>query len=124
MAFKWPAIFGKKDYTSNVTTVPGDRGNWWFPVVNEPFTGAWQRNIQHRPENVLAFHAVYACIERIASDIAKCRLRLVEQDNDGIWDAVKIDVGQHLRSERARRSWRRGAALRARSDLRPGAGRA
>jgi HK97 family phage portal protein len=34
---------------------------------------------------LLAHHAVYACLERISSDIAKCRIRLVEQDANGIW---------------------------------------
>jgi HK97 family phage portal protein len=81
------SLLGRKQYT---TTLPGDRGNWWYPVVHEPFTGAWQRNIELRPESILAFHAVYACIERIASDIAKCRLRLVEQDSNGIWDEVDV----------------------------------
>lgn len=67
----------------------GDRGSWWFPVVREPFTGAWQRNLSLRPENILAFHAVYACLERIASDVAKCRIRLVEQDARGIWTEIE-----------------------------------
>lgn len=89
MGFKLrlPKIFGGKQYTP---TTPLDRGNWWFPIVSEPFTGAWQRNIEHHPENILAFHAVYACIERIASDVGKCRLRLVEQDSRGIWTEVFV----------------------------------
>lgn len=69
---------------------PLDRGNWWTPVVHEPYTGAWQRNMEQRPENILAFHAVYACIERIASDVAKCRLRLVEEDANGIWTEIFV----------------------------------
>jgi HK97 family phage portal protein len=62
----------------------------WFPIVHEPFTGAWQRNIELRGESLLAYHAVYACIDRIASDIAKCRIRLVEQDSDMIWNEVDV----------------------------------
>jgi HK97 family phage portal protein len=65
------------------STIPGDRGAWWHRV-HEPFTGAWQRNIEVRTESVLAFSAVYACISRIASDVAKLRIKLVEQQ-DGIW---------------------------------------
>lgn len=60
-----------------------DRG--WFPIIREPFTGAWQRNREMRAETVLAFHAVYSCVTLIASDVAKCRIRLVEKDNNGIW---------------------------------------
>jgi len=69
--------------------IPGDRGRWWWPIVREPYTGAWQKNDSLRGENILAMYAVYACIERIASDVGKCRLKLVEQlkQND-IWTEV------------------------------------
>lgn len=82
-------IFGfklirKKEYSDLLSSYVGSRGGW-FPIIEEPFTGAWQRNIGLRGESLLAYHAVYACIERIASDIAKCRIRLVEQDANGIW---------------------------------------
>jgi HK97 family phage portal protein len=60
-------------------------GRGWWPLVREPFTGAWQRNREQTRETVLTFHAVYACVTLIASDVAKCRVRLVEQDSDGIW---------------------------------------
>ena len=77
-------IMRSKRYDGLMTTV--DRGSGgWFDVVREPFTGAWQRNIELRSESLLAHHAVYACLERISSDIAKCRIRLVEQDANGIW---------------------------------------
>lgn len=58
-------------------------GGWW-PMIREPFTGAWQRNLEERTDTLVAYHAVYSCITLIASDIAKCRLRLVEE-TDGIW---------------------------------------
>lgn len=72
--------FGYPDLLTSV----GHRGGW-FPIVEEPFTGAWQRNIALRGDSLLAYHAVYACIDRITSDIAKCRIRLVEQDANMIW---------------------------------------
>lgn len=59
-------------------------GSWWS-LVREPFTGAWQRNMEIRQESVLTYHAVYSCVTLIASDGAKCRARLVEQDGNGIW---------------------------------------
>jgi HK97 family phage portal protein len=69
------------------TTTPSgwDFGRGWWPVIQEPFSGAWQRNMELRRQDVLAYSAVYACVTLIASDIAKLRLRLVEQDDDGIW---------------------------------------
>lgn len=57
----------------------------WWPIIREPYAGAWQRNTTISRETILSFHAVYACVTLIASDIAKCRLRLVEQDDLGIW---------------------------------------
>ncbi len=65
-------------------TPPGGGGGWW-PVIRESFPGAWQQNVTVSAETVLAHAAVYACITLIASDIGKLRIRLVEQDADGIW---------------------------------------
>lgn len=55
-------------------------------MIRESFSGAWQRGIVERPENVLNFHAVYSCVTLIASDIGKLRIKLVEQDSNGIWN--------------------------------------
>lgn len=65
------------------------RSSAWWPVVREPFSGAWQRNKSQSRDTVLTFHAVYSCVTLIASDIAKCRMRLVERDGDGIWNEVE-----------------------------------
>jgi HK97 family phage portal protein len=61
------------------------RGGWWPLIVREPFTGAWQLNQSLPLESVTAYSAVYACVTLIASDIGKLRLRLVAQDQYGIW---------------------------------------
>jgi HK97 family phage portal protein len=61
----------------------------WFNVIRESFTGAWQRNVEIRTEFVLTYHAVYACVTLIASDISKLRIRLMQQDNDGIWNEIE-----------------------------------
>jgi HK97 family phage portal protein len=57
----------------------------WFPVIREPSIGAWQRNEELRPETALANPTVFACVTLIASDIGKVRLRLVTEDEAGIW---------------------------------------
>ena len=57
----------------------------WTTVIREPFTGAWQRNMEVSADSVLSYGPVYACVTLIASDIAKVRLRLVQQDDLGIW---------------------------------------
>jgi HK97 family phage portal protein len=59
-------------------------GGWWPLIVREPFGGAWQRNIELRPETILAYHAVYACITLISADIGKLAVRLMLNEG-GIW---------------------------------------
>lgn len=56
----------------------------WFPIIREPFTGAWQRNAELRQESVISNPTDFACRTLIASDIAKLRVKLVE-DVEGIW---------------------------------------
>jgi HK97 family phage portal protein len=75
---------------SQPSPVGGWGGRGWWPLVREPFTGAWQRNMEIRAESILTYHAVYACVTLIAADVAKCRCRLVEKGQDGIWREVTV----------------------------------
>ncbi|GAB3282583.1 hypothetical protein GCM10027347_58910 [Larkinella harenae] len=59
----------------------------WSSLIRESFPGAWQHNIEVRRDSVLAFHSVFACITLISSDIAKMRLKLVQEAN-GIWQEI------------------------------------
>lgn len=67
---------------------PSDRGRWWWPVVRESSTGAWQRNLVVQTENVLTYSPLFRCVSLISSDVAKNRLMLVEQSEDGIWSEI------------------------------------
>ena len=75
----WP-FSKKKSYRT-----PINNNGWWS--VLEPFSGAWQQNIEYKRETVLAYYAVFACTTLIASDICKLATNLVRDDN-GIW--VKV----------------------------------
>lgn len=59
-------------------TVPV-RGNGLFGgMVREPFAGAWQQGVAVDPiGSITSFGAVFACISRIANDIAKLEIKLV-----------------------------------------------
>jgi HK97 family phage portal protein len=60
----------------------------WTPIyssVKEPFSGAWQRNIEVRNPTVLAYHAVFSCVSLIASDISKMPPGLKAKGSDGVW---------------------------------------
>ncbi len=72
----------------NLSPVSSNRGGWW-PVVREPFAGAWQRNVEWTYEDVLAHPIVFACMRLIASDIGKLTLNLVKQDGNGIWEVTE-----------------------------------
>lgn len=69
--------------------VPTGSSGWW-PIIREPFTGAWQRNMERRHESPVTYFAVYACVTRIAQDVAKNRLRLVQFDDNAIWSEVDV----------------------------------
>ena len=73
---------------SGLSTVSAGRGGWW-PIVRESYPGAWQQNIPATAETVLTHAAVYACVTLIASDIGKLRVKLVTQDDDGIWQETE-----------------------------------
>lgn len=62
----------------------------WFPWIREPYAGAWQKNDEWTVDTALAYHAVYACITRIANSIGKLPLSLMEVDTDGIWSPVSV----------------------------------
>lgn len=71
------------------TTVPwsspaGSWGSSFWGWIREPFAGAWQKNLDRRPQNVLSHSTVYSCVTLIASDIGKLALRLMINEG-GIW---------------------------------------
>ena len=71
-----------------LSAVPSsDRG--WFNILNEGPGGWFQRGIQvDNNRQVLAFSAVYACVTLIAADIGKLRIKLTEEDTDGVCSEI------------------------------------
>ncbi len=65
-----------------------DRGGW-LPVIRESYPGAWQQNVEVDFNVALSNHALFACVSLASSDIAKLRVKLVEDDNTGIWKEIK-----------------------------------
>ena len=70
-------------------TAPSENRSGWFPMVRESYAGAWQSNIVVNRTEVIANHAVFACVTLIASDIAKLRVKLVQLAGDGIWQETE-----------------------------------
>jgi len=83
-------IFGLEISRRKAAPLPtlssADANRGWYPLIREAFGGAWQRGlVETRPENLLTFAAVYACVTLIASDIAKLRPRLMAKGANNIW---------------------------------------
>lgn len=81
----WP--FRKKTLSS----VPVGGGGWW-PLVSEPYTGAWQQNQEIRLSDVRDFFAVYACQTLISGDISKMAALVKRRDSDRTWQPVEGDT--------------------------------
>ena len=66
-------------------------GGGWFRVIGESFAGAFQSNVTvDSPREILSFSGVFSPLTLIASDIAKLRVKLVEEDaSTGICTEVK-----------------------------------
>ena len=62
----------------------GSQGGW-YPLIKEPYTGAWQRGETWTVDTVLAHPTVYACVTLIAADIAKMRTKLVHDVGGDLW---------------------------------------
>lgn len=67
--------------------IPG--GGSWYPLVREPWAGAWQQNQEMAVADVVTFTTVWACVTLIASDIAKLWINLVQKDENGIWSPTE-----------------------------------
>ncbi len=63
---------------------PVGDGGGWFPIIREPYSGAWQQNRGIDQTTALAYYAIFSCITLIASDISKLRVKLVQLQN-GVW---------------------------------------
>lgn len=72
--------------TKALQTVPTQSGAW-YPVVSEPFGGAWQAGAEITKADMLAHGAVFACVSLIASDIGKLPIAVTRREN-GIWLAT------------------------------------
>jgi HK97 family phage portal protein len=71
-----------------LTAVNSMRG--WFSLIGEAWGGAWQQNVTvDSPKDILAFSGTFAPVTLIACDVAKMRVKLVEEDDDGICTEIK-----------------------------------
>lgn len=80
--------FGRK--AASAVPVSSSRG--WFPLIREPYAGAWQKNDEWTADTVLCNPWVYACVTLISSDIAKMPFNLTRMTQSGIRETVRNDA--------------------------------
>jgi HK97 family phage portal protein len=68
-----------------VNLSPAAARGGWFPLIREPYMGAWQNNDEIAAPTALSYFAVFGCVTLIATDIGKLHLRLVTNNGAGIW---------------------------------------
>ena len=78
-------MFRRKEKALSLAPVRGG----WMSLISEADAGNWQKNVEVRRDAVLAYHAVFTCMTLIARDIAKLRVKLVQQDASGIWTETR-----------------------------------
>lgn len=67
--------------------VPDCRRGW--RTIFEPYTGAWQRNEELKVGDLSSYPTLYACLNRIATDIGKLPFVLKGKDGHGIWRPIE-----------------------------------
>lgn len=73
--------------TIHGTPVPASRNGW--RRILEPFTGAWQQNVEETRGDLICYPTLYACIMRIATDMGRLPFCLKRELDNGI--EVEID---------------------------------
>lgn len=81
------------DYFSGDYTYRGAFGQ----VIDEPFTGAWQRNIYATTDNASKNYAYFSCLTLTANDISIMEPELQKESNPGVWTTERSKEYKQLR---------------------------
>ncbi len=79
-------------------------GNDWLPIIHEPYTGAWQKNDELKRTDLTSFHAVFACVSLIASDVGKLRIQ-TKSLQDGVLLPIKSRTQTLLKKPNKHQTW-------------------
>lgn len=91
-------LFKKKSLT------PVGGGNGWLPIIHEPYTGAWQKGDELKRTDLTSFHAVFACVSLISTDIGKLRIQTKSVQN-GVLLPTKSRTGTLLKKPNRHQTW-------------------
>lgn len=99
---KWFDWFGKK----SLTGVANHQD--WLSLVHEPYTGAWQKNDELKRTDLTHFHAVFACVSLIASDVGKLKIQ-TKSVQDGVLLPIKSRTQTILKKPNQHQTWQQFA---------------
>jgi HK97 family phage portal protein len=71
-------IFDRLFRKKSLQSVHSNQG-WTSLFVQEPYSGAWQKNDELTREDMTAHHAVFTCVSLISQDIGKMPIQLKKQ---------------------------------------------
>ncbi|STY93327.1 phage portal protein [Moraxella bovis] len=92
-------LFRKKSLTP-----VANNGNGWLPIIHEPYTGAWQKNDELKRTDLTNFHAIFACVSLIASDIGKLKMDTKSVQN-GVLLPTKSHAQRLLKKPNPHQTW-------------------
>lgn len=96
-------LFKKKSLTP-----VSNNGDGWLPIVSEPYTGAWQKNDELKRTDLTHFHAVFACVSLIATDIGKLKMDTKSVQN-GVLLPTKSHAQRLLKKPNPHQTWQQFA---------------
>lgn len=71
----------------SLNAIGGAFRNGWR-TISEPFSGAWQRNLEEKRGDLITYPTLYACAFRISSDIGKLPFSLRTRAKSGVWTEI------------------------------------
>lgn len=100
--------FFKKSLSSASALSGVGNQNHWMPIVHEPYAGAWQKNDELSCPDLTNFHAVFACVSLIATDVGKLRI-LTKSKQKGVLLPTKSRIGAILKKPNKHQNWQQFA---------------
>ena len=79
----------KSEKSINTARPVSSSGSTFKSLINEPYTGAWEKNDELQLTNSLTSYAVFACISLISKDIGKLPL-VAKTEENGIKTNIKF----------------------------------
>lgn len=94
------------DYFRKKSLIDVSNQGGWSPImgVHEPYMGAWQYGNELKRTDLTNFHAIFACVSLIASDIGKLKMQTKSVQN-GVLLPTKSHAQRLLKKPNPHQTW-------------------